>query len=106
VNIADSALNELEEVHRPIQVSAATMAHAELTMDNETFVLVSQREYAELTAELPHDHQGPTGCWHDLKGPGRCRGRAHRNHQPHQKGQGNPRHRHDRQERPRTETGA
>ncbi len=30
------------------------MAHATLTMDNETFVLVPQREYAELTAELPH----------------------------------------------------
>ncbi len=29
------------------------MANATFTMDNETFVLVPQREYAELTAELP-----------------------------------------------------
>ena len=29
------------------------MAHATLTMDDEVFVLVPQREYAELTAELP-----------------------------------------------------
>ncbi len=29
------------------------MGHATLTMNDETFVLVPQREYAELTAELP-----------------------------------------------------